>query len=477
MRLVCCALVVGAFAAAPAQAETVLTLGTDGEVRETDQDLGRKADLPAPPRASVATIAKRKRRSVSRALADLVEGAQISEEERSARLAALQLAKDATADLEGTRRTELKAVVKAIKGVAARRELTRSRLAPLWLILERNREWWTSGAAIPAPGGRVGFEGSEIVWQYYPGQGLQLQVLATFGKLNALWADGRRSRMGALLDEMLPLAAERAGGLAWEYYFAFGGGRAPWASGMAQATGLQALARAANRLNREAEVFPVLARAVAPFERDAPTGLRDPGADHYLLYSFKPDLRVLNGFLQTLIGLHDYARITGDATAQALYEAGERQAEREVPRHDTGAWSLYSDGGAESTLSYHQLVTDFLDGMCRRTGAEVYCATRDRFTAYLTQPPVLELVTEELRRGRRGKLKFELSKVSAVTVTISREGETVLERDLGIAGHGTRRVRWRVPRERGAYDVEIAARDLAGNAATLVGRIEVVKAS
>jgi hypothetical protein len=477
MRLLCCACVAAALSAAPARADTVLVLGRDGQVRAQQQDLGPAAE-PAPPRRARPTAtASARRRSVSKALRLLVESGEITAEERDARIAGLEAAKDEVAGLRGTRKRELKAVVRTIKHLAADRELTRSRLGPVWLILERNRQWWTSGAPVPAPGTRVGFEPSETVWQYYSGQGLQLQVLGTFGKLNALWSDRQRTRMGTLLDEMLPLAAERAGGLVWEYYFAFGGGEAPWASAMAQGTGLQAMARTANRLNREADVMPILARGVTPFAQDAPTGLRDPDADHYLLYSFRPDFRVLNGFLQALIGLHDYARIAGDPVAQALYEAGERQAQREVPRHDTGAWSLYSDGGAESTLSYHQLVTDFLGGMCRREVVDVYCAAHDRFIAYLGQPPLLELLTDRLRRNRRGRLKFALSKVSDVGVRITRGDDVVLERDLGIVGHGTRKVRFDVPKRRGLYDVEIAARDLAGNVATLTGQFEVFKPS
>ena len=35
--------------------------------------------------------------------------------------------------------------------------------------------------SIPAPDQRIQFSGSELVWEYYPGQGLQLQVLGTFG--------------------------------------------------------------------------------------------------------------------------------------------------------------------------------------------------------------------------------------------------------------------------------------------------------
>jgi len=38
--------------------------------------------------------------------------------------------------------------------------------------------------------------------------------------------------------------------VAWEYMFHFGGGAPPWISGMADATGIQALGRAADLLDR-----------------------------------------------------------------------------------------------------------------------------------------------------------------------------------------------------------------------------------
>ena len=97
--------------------------------------------------------------------------------------------------LSGRRRLELGAVVSTLEGIAARGGLTASRLGPLWMTLERNRQWWTT-APLPAYGQRVGFEGSELIWQYYPGQGIQLQALANFGKLNGALAgqDLRRPR-------------------------------------------------------------------------------------------------------------------------------------------------------------------------------------------------------------------------------------------------------------------------------------------
>ena len=91
------------------------------------------------------------------------------------------------------------------------------------------------------------------------------------------------------------------------------------------------------------------------------------GGSHYLIYSMSPGLRVLNAFLQANTGLYDFATLTGDAKAKRLFKAGDRAARREIPKFDTGAWSLYSLGGRESDLGYHRLVRDFLDNLCDRT--------------------------------------------------------------------------------------------------------------
>ena len=107
------------------------------------------------------------------------------------------------------------------------KSFTPSRLPSLFLTLERNRQWWTTEPVL-ANGARVSFAPSKIVWQYYAGQGIEIQWLATFGKANAYYRSGHENAsLRQLLSEVLPLASSRAGGIAWEYEFRFDGGAPP----------------------------------------------------------------------------------------------------------------------------------------------------------------------------------------------------------------------------------------------------------
>ena len=65
-----------------------------------------------------------------------------------------------------------------------------------------------------APAQRVEFAGSQMVWEYYPGQGIELQVLGSFGKADGLYGGGKSypPDARAAVDEMIPLAAKRGGG-------------------------------------------------------------------------------------------------------------------------------------------------------------------------------------------------------------------------------------------------------------------------
>jgi hypothetical protein len=370
-------------------------------------------------------------------------------------------------------------VLRLVDAFAARGRLSASRLPALWLMLERNRQWWSMGPLLAARQ-RVEFKRSELVWQYFPGSGLQLHPLATFGKLNWLArTPGLEDRSAHLLDELLELPARRAGGIAWEYDFDYGGGRAPWVSGLAQGTGLQAMSKAAVHAGRAEEVLPVLREGLALFREPPPSGIRvtgEGGGIHYLEYSFAPGLRILNGFIQSLVGLWDFAVTAQDDVARRLFLDGERSARVEVPAFDTGAWSLYSRGTSthESDLNYHVLVRDFLRSLCDRYPADVYCETKRNFSRYLREGPQVLLETERLRAGRAGVLRFRLSKVSTVWVRVTRGDTVVLSRSASM-GYG-RKAQWlSVPKGRGTLEVTFVATDLAGNRSVLETTVDVVR--
>ena len=371
----------------------------------------------------------------------------------------------------------MNAVLRTLDDIAARRQLTRSRLAPLWLTLDRNLEWWTEGSLLRT-GQRIEFEGSELVWQYYPGQGIQLQMLGNFGKLNGLGAAAQNARLERMLDELLPLAAERAGGVAWEYYFSFGGGRPPWVSGLAQGTAVQALARAATRLDREADVLPLAKRALAIFEAPTPQGVRVPAehGNHYAIYSFAPGLRVLNGFIQSLIGLYDYARLGADPRGTALFQAGERQARHEVPEYDTGAWSLYSRGSSSNDVALLPRPPAGIPGQPLQADQDGRLL-HDRRALRRVQEPAAAggCATAHAARRTAGPREFTLSKISNVDLLIRRAGRLVESRPFGAVGYGKRSFGWDVPRRAGEYSVHLVVRDLAGNPAAATATVKVLK--
>ena len=470
---------------ASASADVVLELGANGRVRAQNEPIPAWASLTAPPskarraaaRSPIASASRR--RTVQGELRRMLKARAISRDEHDERRKAFDSAKKLIRKLSGTRKRQMAGLIANMERIAAQGSLTVSRLEPLWTILARNRQWWTTGPLIGS-GTRVSFAGSEVVYQYFPGYGLQFHPLANFGKLNGLW-QGKRydDRLELLLDELLAFTADRAGGVAWEYYFPFGGGRPPWVSGLAQGTALQAIARAAIRLKRKEEILPLALQGLKIFERKPPVGVRvrtGSKSAHYVIYSFNSRLRVLNGFVQALNGLYDFGAYANDQHAKDLFADGERQARREVPSYDTGFWSLYSRLAVtrESDLGYHKLLRGFLMGMCERTATPVYCTTESNFGDYLVEAPTMRILTRRLRGGKYGVLRFRLSKISRVTVRVARGSKLMLQRG-GLYSHGGRSVGWSVPRKRGKYTVRITATDLAGNSASVRKQIEVLE--
>jgi hypothetical protein len=463
---------------ATATAARVLVMSRDGSV-STRNDSFLSSSAPTPRPAAVEAFTARKPAkhrkpsgpTVFSELKRLYTTGQIDQSTYESDTASWSGALATVHRLRGTRATELEAVIENLHQIAATHQLTPSRLPALFLTLNSNRQWWSNGP-IPAPGQEIEFSGSQLVWEYYVGQGLELQVLATFGRADGMYTAGvaAYTQLEQLLSQMIPLAANRDGGLAWEYYFRWEGGNPPWVSAMAQGTALEALTRA-YKATQQSYYLQVAASALPLFTVAPPAGVRvaTPLGARYVQYSFAPGTDIINAFLQSLIGLYDYAQASGNSEAQQLFAAGNAQAQAELPQFDTGAWSLYQPG-IEDTLSYHELVTGFLQQLCSRTEATVYCTEAQRFATYLKTPPTLELLTTRAMAKRALKIRFRLSKYSHVGIVLRRGQQSVFLTSASFPyGIDSFQV---PPLKAGSYQVTLAGTDLAGNFNRIVGELE-----
>src|SRR4051812_9887341 len=327
--------------------------------------------------------------------------------------------------LRGVRRREMASVLTIAGQIAKRGDLTAARMPVVFLTLERNAEWWAAHGP-PAPGSpgengargrqckplpararaaRVSFPGSELVFQYYRGLGLQLQMNGTWGKANALFGSANPAfvaRGAALLNELLPLGVLRSGVLAWEYMFRIFGGRPPWLSALSQATAVEALTRAAAKLGRP-DLLPIAGAAAGAFAFPPPAGVRvtlGGGMAWFVLYSFLPRQRVLNAHLDAVAALFDFAKASGDIHTLAAYQAGLLAAHRRIRAFDTGVWSKYSNPGALADLNYHVLNTTLAGEVCKRSGDRAICRAAGSFARELERrcprADAIEETTDEL---------------------------------------------------------------------------------
>lgn len=439
------------------------------------------AAATAPPPAAAAA---RKADPVKTTIVRAAANGAIDAQQRADYLESYSAARRTLRGLSGQRRAELGYVLDTLRSLARQKRLT-ARLRPMFLTLDRNREWWAK-AGSPGSGARLTFGASRVIFQYFPGKGLQIHPLANFGRLNGYWQGRKNSDLRSMAADLVSLGVKRNGYLAWEYYFEFGGGRPPWVSGMAQGTAMQALARAGDRLADPA-LTQLGRRGLGAFEQRTPRGVRVPQSDGdwYALYSFAPKLYVLNGHLQAVNGLRTHAELSGDAAVLERFQAGDTAARQRISSFDTGAWSLYSRPswvtGPEANLNYHTLNRDFARNLCRGTAEPAYCEAADSFTRYLKEDPTLDPVRaapSPATGGRGVRFRFRVSKIGRVGVVVRAGGRTYLSTSASFA-RGGRYIRWVPPRLRTerTYEYTLYARDLAGNSSSTTGELRVKAAA
>jgi hypothetical protein len=464
-------------AAAPAQAGELLVVGGGQDAQRIDDalvpdrpgaNLGREPSGRLVGATAAVSASRKARRATSRALTLAHRRGAISAASYLSYRRIVMRARAVERRLSGARGAELGNAIELVDGIALQRKLTAGRLPALMLILQRNTQYWPS-QPFPSDRDHVMFRGSRLIFEYYAGEGLQLQPLVNFKQANLMHGacvkdtgvPCDRAGLRRLLRELIRTSTMRGGFKTWEYYFEFGGGRPPWISGMAQATAIQAFARASQLLGAPSYLAHARA-AFGAFLKRPPVGVRSTGpfgGTHYLQYSFAPRLYIINAFLQSLIGLYDYAEITGDAAARRLFDDGEPEAREELVANDIGDWSTYSYRGAESTREYHELVREFAASMCSRLRLEAYCETARNFLGYTTDPAELELLgPASVTKGVPTRIRFSVSKLSAVQVTVTRDGQVAFD-ELGTFRRGAGYFEW-TPRAVGTYRIRVAAKEL-----------------
>lgn len=487
-RALALGVVAAVIAAAPAQAGQVSVVDGNHAKRVNDPDVPSKAEIALPPARGSAIASTARGDAGARAWALARSSAKQRPDRRAVYNAlkrALRSKRISTASsrrwrgwyvrairtyrhLRGARRAQLGYVIDSVEALALGDMLSPTRMPAAFVGLERNRLYWRS-LPFPAARDQVSFKGSEVVYVYFPGEGLQLHPLTTFKKANNMHGACERQEASCdkaglrrLLDEMESLAVQRSPKfIAWEYGFHFDGGTPPWISGMADATGIQAYGRAADLLG-DPHYDEVARKALGAFETLPPLGVRTTGfagGVHYLQYSFAPRLYIFNAFLQSLIGLHDFGRIAGDAQATELYDEAEPEAREEIPFSDVGDWTRYSYRGPEANRDYHELLREFLASMCTRRLGELYCEYADRYRGYQVDPPVLTYSGPEQTVAKQlTSIRFQVSKLSAVEAKVYRGDKLVFDK-LATFRRGVGAFAWR-PRGPGVFTVRLGAKEL-----------------
>lgn len=328
------------------------------------------------------------------------------------------------------------------------KRLTAPRAVAVFGQLRVNDDYFARHAA---PGGKIDITDADgIVYRYFPGRCFEFHPLANVSALNARVAAKDVAGTERLADALVARAVPRGSGAVWEYYFPFGGG-SPWVSGMAQAVGAQAFARAAALVPTDSAAF---LRDAASAYRAVPRLTMSLAAGPWIrLYSFSKN-PVLNAQLQTVLSLQTYAKATGDVSATALAGRMEAAAAATVSQFDTGYWTDYSLAGNPAPLSYHRFVVRLLQKLAPFDPR--FAEAADRFATYLRQPPAFKLANAAV-----GTLRFWLSKPAFVSAW-SAAGRSVR---LGLDG-GWHTLRWGEPKRAGFYAVHLSAVDYAGNRAS-----------
>ena len=397
-----------------------------------------------------------------RAPRDLAASGAIQDFERADRLATYKAVERTVKRLprRSTRRNELAGVVATVEGIAsapvadrpaARAAVADARAQPRVLVGQRR-----PGRA-PR---RISRPGSRSLWQYFPGQGLVVPPARQLRQAQPAPGPAATTTMGQLLEELLALRrpARRRRGLGVLLHVL----RRPAAVGLGPRPGhghpVDRPRRpahrprgrgAADRRPGARRLRDAAARGRTRGDRERPRTTRSTPSI--------PGLRVINGFVQALVGLYDLGRIGNDDRARTLYADGERAARRRAAklRHRRVVAVL-------ARLVSSTSPTSPTTSCCARSCAACAIAPTIPSTATpsCASPSTSSsrrsssLVTTRLRGGTRGQAApAAVEDLARRAARGSAAGGSSRSAPRSWSATGRRSLRWPVPRRAGEYDI------------------------
>ncbi len=91
---------------------------------------------------------------------------------------------------------------------------------------------------------------------------------------------------------------------------------------------------------------------------------------------------VLNGWIFSLFGIHDYLLVVNDLKVKAIYAKSIETLKQHLKDYDMGYWSLYDITGRVASPAYHALHIALLNTLSDLTNQKVFKETADRWKIY-----------------------------------------------------------------------------------------------
>jgi len=169
--------------------------------------------------------------------------------------------------------------------------------------------------------------------------------------------------------------------------------KAPWYSGLAQGQGISLLLRARAQTH-DAKYEQAADRAFVSLTKPIAEGgvlWEDEEKNLWIEeYLVDPPTHILNGFMWALWGVFDFWLVSGDSLARQVFDRGVQTLLQNLPRFDTGYWSLYEQSGTRLKMLaspyYHRLHIVQLRAMATLTGGRRFTEFADRWQAYAQRP-------------------------------------------------------------------------------------------